>query len=256
MGVLILTNEHFSPTHYIETLRQWEKNGYAIKPVNKFNPKKTRQLVLRHDVDVSLSHALVMANLESDNGIKSTYCILLHSEFYNPLALQDLNILKQISENHEIGLHYDLAALSSESKKARNIIKNEIKLLSKILDSEITTISIHNPVMGESRLHKTIKLFFNDSSNLGIKYVTDSGRNWREECFCQYVGKFENIQVLIHPLHWILNETSYESGYKKFEKSYYKVNKKKFEEMYLRRERYIRRLKKEQKLIKSKKTKR
>ena len=50
-----------------------------ITPVGDFFHHKTydKQILLRHDVDLSLDHALDMALLEKDNDIHATYYILL-----------------------------------------------------------------------------------------------------------------------------------------------------------------------------------
>ena len=44
---------------------------------------KERQIIWRHDIDMSVHRAYSLAKLERGLGVKSTFFILPHSEFYN-----------------------------------------------------------------------------------------------------------------------------------------------------------------------------
>jgi len=44
-----------------------------------------KSILLRHDVEFSIPITLQMAEIEANMGIKATYFVQLHSEFYNTL---------------------------------------------------------------------------------------------------------------------------------------------------------------------------
>jgi len=96
--------------------------------------------------------------------------------------------------------------------------------------------------MGNSKSQETVKASFNDASNIKIKYISDSGRNWRENCFCQHIGKFDNIQILIHPLHWVLAGESYNDNLREYEKFHKNMMKVEFDDMIDLRKKYIQKL--------------
>jgi hypothetical protein len=31
-----------------------------------------------------------------------------------------------------------------------------------------------------------------------LKYISDSGRNWRQECMCHHIGVDDKMQILVH----------------------------------------------------------
>ena len=123
---------NFSFGHYFDVLEK-AKSNYDIVTVNEFTKlnNKKQCIILRHDVDVSLDHALKMAKYEDDKGFHSTYFILLHSKYYNALSEYSMTIIQSLSElGHEIGLHYDSKFLSNSNHKYVEQIKREVEILS------------------------------------------------------------------------------------------------------------------------------
>lgn len=100
-----------------------DTSRYLVVPVKEF--KKTVNsnkvvIALRHDVDISLSHAFDFSETESKNGFRSTYYILHTAPYYlkNPgdMAVHTESILPvlqkmQSERNFEIGWHNDLVTL-------------------------------------------------------------------------------------------------------------------------------------------------
>jgi len=205
----ILKHCNFSLDHYFEVLISLKKE-YMIGSVGDYEElKKFRKfLILRHDVDFSLEYALKLAKKEKQWGIKSTYFILIHGEYYNPFDKKNTKIIRQISNlGHEIGLHYDTSFFPKSSKKEIELIINEIKMLETITDTKITSVSQHIP-------SETREIFVNlrenglmDSGDFEIteqvKYISDSGHYWREGCMCKHVKKFDKLQILTHPIWWV-----------------------------------------------------
>ncbi|MBL8439892.1 MAG: hypothetical protein JNK96_01595, partial [Betaproteobacteria bacterium] len=62
----------------------------------------------RHDCDHSLNRALRTAQIERERGVRATYFINPHSNYYNLLEQGQAEILSRIiGMGHDIGLHFD-----------------------------------------------------------------------------------------------------------------------------------------------------
>ena len=71
----------FDLDHYRELLRAARDGGYRWASFDR-EPRKG-DLLLRHDVDLSLDAALRMAELEAEEGAAATYFLMTESVFYN-----------------------------------------------------------------------------------------------------------------------------------------------------------------------------
>ena len=58
------------------------EHGYEVANYHNWQEKK-RCVILRHDIDSSIEDATAFAALERDEGVTSTYFVLLTSDFYN-----------------------------------------------------------------------------------------------------------------------------------------------------------------------------
>lgn len=226
----------FSLRHYTEVLRYVKKN-YTTGTLKEFEKlrKKNQFIIFRHDVDLSIDQALNMAILESKNGIKSTYFILLHSPYYNALSGNNIDNIKKIQKyGHEIGLHYD-TSIAKSKKHALKLINNEAELLGNIIGDNIVSIAPHNPswatlptgeeISGDTS-DATVKI---DSSKIkfidamnpkilnSVKYISDSVQNWRAGCMCNHIGKEKKLIILTHPIWWFKHPKSRNHTLKQFE---------------------------------------
>jgi len=199
---------NFSYKHYFEVL-DYAKKNYSIGKINQYSKirKKDRFILLKHDVDLSLDHALKMAQLEKKHEIESTYFVLLHSQFYNALSQSSLEIIKKISRlGHEIGLHYDTAFLPRSTVKAALQLKQEAQILENITGKKIVSTAQHNVSIADRRNFLLLTKGFIDVRSdkliqLGT-YISDSAKNWRTGCMCKHVGKVEKLLILTHPIWW------------------------------------------------------
>jgi hypothetical protein len=55
-------------------------------------------LVLRHDLDISLDAALPTARIERELGLVATYFILIRTEMYNPVSQRGLAAINGLTE--------------------------------------------------------------------------------------------------------------------------------------------------------------
>ena len=213
---------NFSLKHYFDVLDSLS-DDYKICTVGEYAKIKNKKfIILRHDVDFSLDYALELAKKEAQNGIRSTYFVLLHSFFYNPFDEKNSSNIKKITKlGHEIGLHYDSSFFPKSSKKEIDLIKKEINSLEEITKKKIVSVAQHIP--SETRKIfanlKKSKLISAQSPEMlkTVKYISDSGHFWREGCMCQHVNKHDKLQILTHPIWWVTGYNSRKDVLTKFE---------------------------------------
>jgi hypothetical protein len=182
----------FTLDHYKEIIELAKDNSYLICPVKDYSNQR-KVILLRHDIDFSLEYAYELANVEYDLGVCSSYYVYLHSELYNALSPKSMGMLRAMKEmGHEIGLHYDSNHyMAFEDEMLRYWLYQQ--------DNKIDTLTMtqHFPASNKKMT------YFKDPNDLPIKYIADSGRNWREKCICQWIGKQDRLHVNIHPEWWV-----------------------------------------------------
>ena len=111
-------NSDFTLGHYSRLLRTAKKN-YQFKTYEKFNENGSF-LIWRHDLDLSLNRAKILAQIEQKLGICSTFFINPRSEFYNLFEKSQKSIISDIIDlGHKIGLHF--AALDHQIKNKEDL---------------------------------------------------------------------------------------------------------------------------------------
>lgn len=138
----------FTYNAYKDMLKLIGKSGYEITDYHNYY-KYDKCVILRHDVDMDMSKALTMSQIEYEHGITSTYFVLLTSNFYNLFSQKNVKIMRRIMEQgHTVGLHFDEVAYPAAMGKPDMIseyIEKEMKMLSEILETEVTAFSYHRP---------------------------------------------------------------------------------------------------------------
>ena len=102
----------FTLDHYRELLRAARAGGYRFSHFDE--PPRRGDLLLRHDVDLSLNAALQMAALEAEEGASATYFLMTESVFYNLASTEGVGAAARLRElGHRVGLHavYPIATL-------------------------------------------------------------------------------------------------------------------------------------------------
>lgn len=169
-------------------------------------------ILLRHDLDISVHEALEIAKIESNFGIKATYFLLLHSDFYNLFEKEISDIIYQIIElGHKIGLHFDSHYYGI--KKVEDLdeyLMFEKSILEKIFNVNVSVFSFHNTdefILSCKKekyagMINTYSNFFQDKTKIG--YCSDSFGYWRFERLKNIIGgkKYNKLQILTHPEWW------------------------------------------------------
>lgn len=166
----------------IELLREEE---YEITNYHCYSECKGKCVILRHDIDNSITKAFQLASKENALNVSSTYFVLLSSGFYNTAEKEVTKSLREMYRmGHEIGLHFD--EVKYACKTVDEIVccaEKERGILESILDVPISTVSMHRPskltldsdISFPSMINSYGKEFFRE-----FKYVSDSRMFWRE----------------------------------------------------------------------------
>lgn len=168
-------------------------------------PESDPFTILRHDVDYSVLKAREMAAFEHRMGIRSTYCLLLTSPYYNLLADDNLNAAREIaSMGHEIGFHYDtdgFSGLDHDGQVGR--VMELARFLSTAVGTPVTSIAQHNPSVTPVRIR--VPSYVDAYSNRffrEIAYLSDSRRLFGTPDLKAFFEQHARSQLLIHPLWW------------------------------------------------------
>jgi hypothetical protein len=176
----------FDLAHYSELLEAAKAGGYRIAFFDK--PPEAGDLLLRHDVDLSLEAAVELAELEHEAQAGATYFLMTDSVFYNLASPSGERALERLRElGHRVGLH------ALWPKRDRD-------------DRFDPVIAWHNPdpeymrdpVDGATNVMS--EPFFDPDH-----YRSDSNQHWRTGCPHEELraGRFEWLQLLTHPEIWV-----------------------------------------------------
>ncbi len=197
-------NPDFSHRAYCDLLEYIKDLGSRIVPFRAI-PESGRYVILRHDIDFSVTRAEEIAMLDYEAGVQSTFFVLLTTPYYNPLDEENLQVLRRIMAlGHEIGLHYDCTgfdALAPEEQYRR--IQSLTACLGTHLGIEIKAIAQHKPAAAGMHpdfpgyIDPYSRAFFKD-----IAYVSDSRMLFRVKDVYAFFRDNPRSQAVFHPIWW------------------------------------------------------
>lgn len=184
------------------------KENYSFKSYVDFD-FNSRDVLWRHDIDMSPEMALEMAKIEHEKKVKATYFILLHSDFYNLLNPDNYRIISRIiSLGHEIGLHFDpfFYDIHSEEQLDEKVVF-EKEFLERIFEIKISVFSFHNNTSFTlSCERESYGGLINSYSKRfkAIPYCSDSNGYWRFRRLRNVLSEAVdfNLQILTHEIWW------------------------------------------------------
>jgi hypothetical protein len=170
----------------VEILEAAREGGYRFAPFDR--PPHAGDVLLRHDVDMSLDAALTMAELEAERSVAATYFLMTRSEFYNLDARSGVAALDRLRAlGHRVGLH-------AVHPDARLDDRFDPVVAWHTPDPDFMTLPLDGVVnaMEEGYFHPD-------------RYRSDSNQHWRSGCPHDDLaaGRFEWLQVLVHPEIWV-----------------------------------------------------
>src|SRR3989304_5191784 len=94
----------FTLKKYIQLCETLKESGYNILTVKDYFTYNGKDfIILRHDVDRKPSSALLMAQIEHEYGISSTFYFRKTKDVFVPDIIEKVDKL-----GHEIGYHYEV----------------------------------------------------------------------------------------------------------------------------------------------------
>ena len=175
----------FSLAHYRDLLQAAAQGGYRWAGFDV--APAAGDVILRHDVDLSLDAAVEVAELEAAEGAWSTWFLMTRSVFYNlasaegERAIERLRVLGHRVAHHAVWPHVDLD------------------------DRFEPVVAWHNPdpeymrAPIEGAVNVMEAPYFDPEH-----YRSDSNQHWRNGCPHEQLarGDFEWLQLLTHPEIW------------------------------------------------------
>jgi len=179
--------------------------------------KKRPKVILRHDIDYSLDCALKMARIEHSFGVNTTYLVMVATAFYNIFEKENRAKLLEIRElGHMIGLHsYIEPSIKRKNKAIEEKIIEEFEILRKCIPGAVPIISWHNPFCVLKKTDLVDGRFINAYSKKftqNFLYFSDSNCRYNSTQIIKLLGQRReaDIQILIHPVIWMLQKNNIE----------------------------------------------
>ena len=178
----------FSLSHYRALLDAATRGGYRFAGFD--HTPAPGDLIIRHDVDLSLAAAVAMAEVEAAAEASSTWLLMTRSAFYNLASPDGERALARLQElggrigHHAVWPHVDLD------------------------DRFDPVVAWHNPDLEyagapiDGATNVMAAPWFDRDH-----YRSDSNQHWRYGCPHEQLagGEFEWLQLLIHPEIWAFN---------------------------------------------------
>ena len=186
---------------YIDFLKNAKNKKFMFFRVkdSKHITSSHHNIILRHDIDLSLKEAFIMAEIEAKESIYSTYYVMVDGQFYNILEPQNLDYIKKIKNmGHEIGLHFDVSNYQD--------IHHQIKILEAVIDDKVFSIAQHLPVnigFCKKNIPNIIDAYTLTKYIPNLEYISDSGMMWRDYTFEDGLNLGKNLYLLAHPISWL-----------------------------------------------------
>ena len=97
----------FSLDQYKKIIFELIENG--LTPTIDWGGEVSKNtLLIRHDIDFSVDFAHKLALFESELGIQSTYFLMLTSNMYNLISLENQKLVRSIIKlGHKVSIHFD-----------------------------------------------------------------------------------------------------------------------------------------------------
>jgi len=123
----------------LETIEEAGHEALTVREYLGWGERPERFVVLRHDVDRKEENAAVMAELEADRGVSSTY--YLRTSTFSPALAERL-----VGLGHEVGYHYeDYVKAHGDLARAHRLFGANLRWFRR--DVDVDTVCMHgNPL--------------------------------------------------------------------------------------------------------------
>jgi hypothetical protein len=162
-----------------------------------------RFVIMRHDVEMSLSGARTLAELDAEAGIGSTFFLLLTGE-YNCFAEEGVGHVRAIlALGHEVGLHYDGGLFTRLGLDPAGAARRQIALLEEVFGIRVGAMSAHMPMRSGVAFGLPGVINVYDRRYIAdMTYVSDSVQQWRHGVVTALAETHRHIHLLTHECNW------------------------------------------------------
>ncbi|MGF9697920.1 hypothetical protein [Paenibacillus sp. MABNR03] len=209
----------FTYKEYGEIIQRLRDTGLPFLDYKEITEETKSFVILRHDVEFSLSRAHKLAYFESNHlDIKSSYFIQISNNCYNPFSEENIKIIRDILRmGHRVGLHYHLPKNSTHNIVEG--IKKEIGIFSNFIETTVDRFSFHRPtkvvlsldIKIDNLINSYASRYFNycsdnnliNTNKSKIFYLSDSQHKWKFGYpNTEMLEGVERVQILTHPYSW------------------------------------------------------
>jgi hypothetical protein len=179
-------SDAFDLDEYVRLIEAAKAGGYRFAGFDR--DPEPGDVILRHDVDLSLEAALAMAEIERAYGARSTYFLMTDSVFYNlasPVGVEAVERLRDLG--HAVGLHAVWPRAVHDER----------------FDP---VVAWHNP--DPEYMRRPVDGLANVMEERFSRiYRSDSNQHWRQGSPRDELaaGRFEWLQLLTHPEIWVFD---------------------------------------------------
>ncbi|MBT5400313.1 UDP-N-acetylglucosamine 2-epimerase (non-hydrolyzing) [bacterium] len=208
------SSTNFTYSEYEKTLKILIDEGYSFESFSDTQEMLDlgkRFVLMRHDIDLSLEKALMIAEIESKFRVTSTYFIMLRNDFYNIFSKQGTEIINNIVKfGHQIGLHFDCSAYPQNltNKEFSQACLDECKVINEWFNINIEIISYHRPgkvvMSGDCSISHPLHHTYMPLYTNKISYKSDSRGKWGHghPLESQAFKDRKPLHILTHPIWW------------------------------------------------------
>ena len=176
----------FDLTHYAELLAAAKAGGYRFAFFD--GEPKPGDVLLRHDVDLSLDAAVRVAELEAQHAVRATYFLMTRSAFYNLASHEGEDAIGRLRKlGHRVAHHAVYPHVDLDARFDRVVAWHNP-------DPEFMTA----PIDGATNV-------MSEPWFVPGHYRSDSNQYWRSGCPHEELarGDLEWVQLLTHPEIWV-----------------------------------------------------
>jgi peptidoglycan/xylan/chitin deacetylase (PgdA/CDA1 family) len=206
----------FTHQEYRSVLRAGHAAGYRFASFSEVESSREggqRLCFLRHDCDSALPAAVRMAAIEAEEGVASTYFVMLRSALYNVLAPTNARLVREIlAKGHFLGLHFDENVVATQpDERIPALVERERRLLGEEFGAAVEAVSFHQPGgrILENRIRLACRNTYDREDMAGVHYTSDSNLAFRggHPVALFREAMHRRLQVLIHPEWWTAEAT-------------------------------------------------
>lgn len=167
-------------------------------------------VIWRHDLDSSVHSALKLARIEAEEGVRATYLVHVHSDFYNPFETEVSNCIRSIAAlGHEMGIHFDTHYYGIEKEEQiEEPLVRERRFCEEMFGCKFPVFSFHvSTPFTQACRRMTYGTLINANAEYfqtEVGYCSDSNGFWRFRRLEDVLrnGQDTRLQVLTHPEWW------------------------------------------------------